>query len=134
MKNKCILVLLLLLLGSLFSFANNGDKGKKEDPDMNGVVIAAETGKPLKDVSVTAYFNSKKEKVVTSNVNGNFSITDLKPGVYKFVFQKEGFEKVTREKVVLKTNEDYQLTIQMFDEENVFDLMPSPLRFSGGDE
>ena len=31
---------------------------------MNGLVVAAETGKPLKDVSVTAYFNSKKEKVV----------------------------------------------------------------------
>ena len=134
MQNKFPLILLLLLLCSVFSFASNGEKGKKEDPDMNGLVVAAETGKPLKDVSVTAYFNAKKEKVVTSNVNGNFSLTDLKPGVYRFVFQKEGFEKVTREKVVLKQNEDCQLTIQMFYEESVFDLVPSPLRFSGAEE
>jgi len=25
------------------------------------------------------------------------------------------------------------LTVQMFEEENIFDLMPSPLRFNGGD-
>lgn len=134
MHNKFPLILFLLLLSSVISFANNGEKGKKEDPDMNGLVVAAETGKPLKDVSVTAYFNSKKEKVVTSNANGNFSLTDLKPGVYRFVFQKEGYEKVTREKVVMKQNEDCQLSIQMFYEENVFDLVPSPLRFSGAEE
>ncbi len=133
MRMKCIPLLLLLLMASLFSFAGNGEKGKKEDPDMNGLVVAAETGKPLKDVSITAYFNTKKEKVVTSNVNGNFSLMDLKPGVYKFVFQKEGFEKVTREHVVLKYNEDCQLSIQMFYEENIFDLVPSPLRFSGAE-
>ncbi len=65
---------------------------------MNGLVVEAETGKPLKDVNVTAYNNSKKEKSVTSNASGNFSLMDLKPGIYKFVFQKEGFEKVIREK------------------------------------
>ena len=130
MKKKFLPILLLMLLASIFSFANNGEKGKKEDPDMNGLVVEAETGKPIKDVNVTAYNNSKKEKTVTSNANGNFSLMDLKPGIYKFVFQKEGYEKVVREKMVLKANEDYQLSIQMFEEENVFDLMPSPLRLT----
>ena len=130
MKNKCLPLLLLLLLAGFFSFANNGGKEKNEDPDMNGSVIAAETGKPIKDVSIIAYSNSKKEKSVFSNASGTFSMADLKPGIYKFVFQKEGYEKVVREKMVLKANEDYQLSIQMFEEENVFDLMPSPLRLT----
>jgi len=113
------------------AYANNGTKDKKEDPDMTGSITFIETGKPLKDVSVTAYNVSKKEKVTVSDLNGNFSLVDLKPGVYKFVFQKEGFQKVIREKIILKTNEDYQLNIQMAEEESIFDLMPSPLRFTG---
>ena len=96
---------------------------------MIGLVVEAETGKPIKDVYVTAYNNSKKEKIVTSNASGNFSLMDLKPGIYKFVFQKEGFEKVIREKIVLKLNEGYQLTVQMFQDENVFDVVPAPLQF-----
>ena len=133
MKKKFLPILLLMLLASIFSFANNGEKGKKEDPDMNGLVVEAETGKPIKDVNVTAYNNSKKEKTVTSNANGNFSLMDLKPGIYKFVFQKEGFEKVIREKIVLKLNEGYQLNVQMFQEENVFDIVPVPLQFNGSE-
>jgi len=133
MPNKFIPLVLLLLLCSLFSFANNGEKGKKDDPDLMGVIVAAETGKPIRDVNITAYSNSKKEKSVTSNAAGNFSLTDLKPGTYKFVFEKDGFEKVVREKIVLKTKEDYQLTIQMFEEESIFDLIPSPLHFSSTD-
>ncbi len=131
MRNKHSLLLILLLASSIFCFANNGGKDKKEDPDMNGLVIEAETGKPMKDVNITAYNSTKKEKVTTSNANGSFALTDLKPGIYKFVFQKEGFEKVIREKMILKPNEGYQLTIQMSAEENIFDLVPSPLRFSG---
>ena len=98
---------------------------------MNGVVLEAETGKPMKDVNITAYSSTKKEKVTVSNANGSFSLVDLKPGIYKFVFQKEGFEKVIREKMILKPNEGYQLTIQMTQEESLFDVVPSPLRFSG---
>jgi hypothetical protein len=133
MKKKCTPFIVLLVLTGLFSFANNGGKEKKEDPDLNGLIIAAETGKPIKDVNIVAYNNSKKEKSVTSNTTGNFSLTDLKPGIYKFVFTKKGYEKVIREKMVLKSNEGYQLTIQMFEEENVFDMVPSPLHFSGAD-
>lgn len=133
MKNRCTYITLMLLLSSLFCFANNGGKDKKEDPDLVGLVVAAETGKPIKDVNITAYNNSKKEKIVTSNAAGNFSLSDLKPGIYKFVFQKEGYEKVVRDKIVLKLNDAYQLNIQMFEEENIFDLIPSPLHLTSGD-
>jgi len=133
MKKRSIPFILLLMLTSFFSFANNGGKDKKEDPDLNGIILEAETGKPIKDVNITAYTNSKKEKSVTSNATGNFSLADLKPGIYKFVFKKEGYEKVVREKMILKINEGYQITIQMFEEESVFNLIPSPLHFSNDD-
>jgi Carboxypeptidase regulatory-like domain len=137
MNNKLMTMLVICLLGGLAGYANtgsngsNGSKEKNQDPDMNGIITFTETGKPLKDVNITAYSVSKKEKVAVSDVNGNFSLIDLKPGVYKFVFQKDGFQKVVREKIVLKTNEDYQLNIQMTEDETIFDLMPSPLRFTG---
>ncbi|MEP6746276.1 MAG: carboxypeptidase-like regulatory domain-containing protein [Bacteroidota bacterium] len=130
MKYKCIPVILLLLLCSFFSFANNVGQHKKDDADMNGMVLEAETGRPIKDVNITAYNNTKKEKITTSSANGGFTLTDLKPGVYRFVFEKEGFEKVIREKIILKLNDAYQLNVQMAEEANIFDMMPSPLRFS----
>ncbi len=133
MKNRCITIIVLLLFCSVTSFANPGEKDKKEDPDLMGVIVAAETGKPIKDVNITAYNNSKKEKTVTSNAAGTFSLADLKPGIYKFVFQKEGYEKVVRDKIILKLNDAYQLNIQMFEEENVFDLIPSPLHLTNSD-
>jgi hypothetical protein len=132
MKNKPMLLLMTCLLAGMMSFANTGGKEKKEDPDMNGMVLSAEGKKPMKDVYVTAWNASKKEKMALSDANGNFNLADLKPGTYKFVFEKDGFKKVVREKIVLKTNEDYQLNVEMAEEEALFDLMPSPLRFSGG--
>ncbi len=131
MRKKYLPIVFMLLLSSFYCFANSGGKGKKEDPDMNGFVLEAETGKPMRDVNITAYNNSKRERVATSSANGSFALVDLKPGIYKFVFEKEGFEKVIREKLILKPGEGYQLTVQMSADENIFDLMPSPLRFSG---
>lgn len=93
-------------------------------------VFAGETGKPLKEVNVLVYSSTRLEKTISTNINGNVSLNDLKPGLYKLVFRKEGFAKVVREKVLLKANEDFQLTIQMFGQEDVFDMMPSPLRFT----
>ena len=130
-KNQLIL-LLFCLAARVCSFAGQS-ACRPEEPVFKGFIVAAQTGKPIKDVSITAYSQSKKERTVTSNASGGFSLGDLKPGTYRFVFQKEGFEKVVRDKIVLKANEDYQLTIRMFDEENIFDLMPSPLRFSGSE-
>ena len=97
---------------------------------MIGFVMEAETGKPLKDVSVTAYNSSRKEKSATSASNGSFALTDLKAGVYKFIFEKDGYEKITREKVVVRSNEGNQINIQMSRESDTFDMVPSPFRFS----
>jgi len=83
----------------------------------------------LKDVNVTAYLVSKKEKTVTTDEVGNYSFDELKPGTYKFVFEKAGFKKVTKEKVVVKTDEGFQLNIEMIENKD-FELVPSPLHFA----
>ena len=104
------------------------DEGKKND--VNGVVVHSETKKPLKDVSITAYNITRKEKVVVSDLEGFYAFDDLKPGTYKFVFEKAGFRKTTKEKVVVKTDEGFLLNIEMI-ENSDFNILPSPGSFGG---
>jgi hypothetical protein len=129
---------ILILLVFLFSFAvakagigpdpePNCSKGKKDE--IVGTVLRSEGKKPMKDVNVTAYSVSKKEKTITTDDDGIFAFSELKPGIYKFVFEKAGFRKVTKEKVVIKTDEAFQLNIEMI-EDGGFDLLPSPLHFT----
>ncbi len=97
--------------------------------EVNGVIFSSENKKPLKDVTITAYSVSKKEKVVQTNEAGNYAFDELKPGIYKFVFEKAGFKKVTKEKVVIKTDETFLLNIEMVGSSDL-ELMPSPFHFS----
>ena len=63
-------------------------------------------------------------------MEGGFSFDELRPGIYKFVFEKSGFRKVTKEKVVIKTDEAFQMNIEMI-ENSDYDIMPSPLQIFG---
>ncbi|MFI5186399.1 MAG: carboxypeptidase-like regulatory domain-containing protein [Chitinophagales bacterium] len=126
MKPKTLLLISSFILGSFIAKANGNDPGKKED--IMGNVISAEGKKPLKDVSVTAYLSSKKEKVVITNGSGAFAFDDLKPGLYKFVFEKDGFKKVVKEKICIKVDEGFQMDIEML-QDNAADVMPSPSHF-----
>ncbi|HEV8284468.1 MAG TPA: carboxypeptidase-like regulatory domain-containing protein [Chitinophagaceae bacterium] len=126
MKPKTLLLIATFILGSLIAKANVDDPGKKDD--ILGSVVNAEGKKPLKDVSVTAYLSSKKEKVVITDGTGTYSFDDLKPGVYKFVFEKEGYKKVVKEKVTVKVDESFQLDIEMLQDISA-DVMPSPSHF-----
>jgi hypothetical protein len=130
MKRK-ILLLTVSVFGFVLAKANatvdpDAHLGKKDD--LVGVVVNSDNKKPLKDVSVTAYSATKKEKVAVTDESGNFSFDELKPGTYKFIFEKTGFRKVTKEKVLVKTDESFQLNIEMI-EYNDIDLMPSPFHF-----
>ena len=126
MKPKTVLLIATFILGSVIARANNYDPGKRED--IMGSVLNSEGKKPLKDVSVTAYLSSKKEKVVITDGSGTYSFDDLKPGVYKFVFEKEGFKKVVKEKVCVKVDEGFQMDIEMVTDTEA-DVMPSPSHF-----
>ncbi len=125
MKPKFLLLISFFVLGSLIAKADT-DPGKKDD--IMGTIIGAEGKKPLKDVCITAYLCSKKEKVVITDGTGAYSFDDLKPGVYKFVFEKEGYKKVIREKVTVKVDEGFQLDIEML-QDNSTDVMPSTSHF-----
>jgi carboxypeptidase family protein len=125
MKPKFLLLISLFVISSLIAKADT-DPGKKDD--IMGSVIGAEGKKPLKDVCITAYLCSKKEKVVITDGTGAYSFDDLKPGVYKFVFEKEGYKKVVKEKVTVKVDEGFQLDIEML-QDNSTDVMPSTSHF-----
>ena len=128
MKRK-LLMLLLAVSCSAITYANSDcgpGKGKKDD--VNGNVTDADEKKPLKDVSITAYLSSKKEKVVLTDEEGNYAFDELKPGTYKFVFEKTGYKKVVREKIIVKVDEGFQLKVEMLMEKDS-DLMPSPFHF-----
>lgn len=125
MKPKFLLLISFFVLGSLIAKANT-DPGKKDD--IMGSVIGADGKKPLKDVCITAYLFSKKEKVVITDGTGAYSFDDLKPGVYKFVFEKDGYRKVIKEKITVKVDEGFQLDIEML-QDNTTDVMPSTSHF-----
>lgn len=130
MKPKLQLLISLFVLGSLIAKANT-DPGEKDDgkkDDIMGSVIGSEGKKPLKDVCITAYLCSKKEKVVITDGTGGYSFDDLKPGVYKFVFEKDGYKKVIREKIIVKVDEGFQLDIEML-QDTTTDVMPSTSHF-----
>lgn len=131
MKQKFIL-LAISLLGFVVVKANvaipGPGEGKKDD--INGTVIHSENKKPLEGVCVTAILISKKEKAVLTEEDGGYSFDELKPGTYKFVFEKAGFRKITKEKVVIKTDEAFQLNIEMI-ELSDFEIMPSPFNMGG---
>ena len=130
MKPKFLLLISFFVLGSLIAKANT-DPGKKNDSkknDIMGSVTGAQGKKPLKDVCITAYLCSKKEKVVITDGTGAYSFDDLKPGVYKFVFEKEGYKKVIKEKITVKVDEGFQLDIEML-QDNTTDVMPSTSHF-----
>ena len=121
---------MIFLGGFIVGKANNtGDPGLGKKDDVNGFVIHSESKKPLKDVSVTAYLVSKKEKVAVTDEEGSFAFDELKPGTYKFVFEKAGFKRITREKIVIKSDDSFQLNIEMIESSNI-DIMPSPFQFS----
>ncbi|MES1197996.1 MAG: carboxypeptidase-like regulatory domain-containing protein [Chitinophagaceae bacterium] len=128
MKPK-ILLLAVSLLGFVIARANTVEEGTGKKDDLNGTVIDSENKKPLKDVTVTAYLVTKKEKVAWSDESGNFGFDELKPGTYKFIFEKAGYKKITKEKVVIRTDEAFQMNIEMIENPD-FDLLPSPFHFS----
>jgi len=129
MKFKSLLLTLAFAACAFFARANNTDPGAPEDNkknDIAGGVIHSDSKKPLSNVSVTAYSSNKKEKVVVTDANGNYAFSELKPGTYKLIFEKEGYRKVTKEKVTIRPEEGCLLNVEM-DDEGEFKIIPQLL-------
>lgn len=127
MKFKLLLLTLVAMLGLTAAHAappSNGGENKKTD--IAGGVIDADTRKPLSNVYVSAYASNKKEKVVMTDGNGAYAFNDLKPGTYKLVFEKDGFRKVTKEKVVIRADDGCQLNVEL-EEAGLFQILPGLL-------
>ena len=117
-----------------FSFsaatANPGIPEKSAgEQTLTGVVMDMDSKKPLKDVNITAILNSKREKIALTNINGGYRFVMLKPGIYKLVFEKEGYEKVTREKVLVKNKTSLQVNIEMPERTSFSERGPSAWHF-----
>jgi len=131
MKYKLLLLsfsTVLISLGAKAGTTPGDDIETIRKQDVVGGVYDNNSKKPLSNVSVTAYLVSKKEKTVLTDSNGNYSFDDLKPGTYKFVFEKEGFKKQSKEKIISRVDEAFQLNVSM-DEHSNFDFMPGPSQF-----
>jgi 5-hydroxyisourate hydrolase-like protein (transthyretin family) len=92
------------VMGTFTGFASQ-DIDNNGELDVKGVVLNADTKKPLGKVNVILYQDSRKEKTVQTKEDGTFQLDDLKPGTYKVVFEKNGFRKVIKEKLELKVQE-----------------------------
>jgi len=125
MKYKLFILTMVFAATAFVARANNTDPSADENrkTDIAGGVIHTDTKKPLGNVSVTAYSSSKKEKVVYTDANGLYSFSELRAGTYRLVFEKDGYKKVTREKVTIRPDEGCQLNVEMDDEEE-FRLLP----------
>jgi hypothetical protein len=128
MKLRSLALSMVFLATACVAKANNGieTNGENNKTDIAGGVVHADTKKPLQNVSVIAYVANKKEKSVLTDGNGQFSFDDLKPGTYKLVFEKDGFKKFTKDKVQIRGDESFQLSIEMSEVE-AFMLMPGLL-------
>jgi Carboxypeptidase regulatory-like domain len=121
---------LVLLVGrSLAADKSLHDPLNPIDPELvSGSVRHSGKDKPLKDVLITVFDESNiKNRTLFTGEEGVFGLSSLRPGTYKIVFQKDGFRKVVREKVTVKTDAGIRLDIEM--EETPQDLGPSPFHF-----
>ena len=75
MKPK-ILLLAVSLVCFVVAKANNNETWTGQKDDLSGIVFHGESKKPLKDVCVTAYLVSKKEKVTVTDDEGFFFLMD----------------------------------------------------------
>jgi hypothetical protein len=130
MKYKLFFLTLVFTATAFIARANNTDPSattvESKKTDIAGGVIHTDTRKPLINVSVTAYSAAKKEKVVYTDVNGYYSFDDLRAGTYKLVFEKAGYKKVTKDKVVIRPDEGCQLNVEMDDEQEL-QILPGSL-------
>lgn len=131
MKQKLLLLIAIFTVACLQSKASGnitpGNPGKSVN-EVAGNIVDGDSKKPLKDVTITAYAANKKEKFVITDEFGRFEFDELRTGTYKLVFEKDGYKRVVREKINVKTDETFQMRIEMIEADG-FDMMPSPFQF-----
>ncbi len=129
MKRKPAFFLIALMFVFSAVMADTRDPGKRvEEEGVSGMVMDGDS-KPIRDVNITAILHSKKEKMALTDMNGGYRFVMLKPGTYKLVFEKEGYEKVIKEKVQIKEKASLQINVEMPEFLPASERGPSPWYF-----
>jgi 5-hydroxyisourate hydrolase-like protein (transthyretin family) len=128
---KTLLFTLMLLLGQ-WLWANTSGTEKKGEPMVSGNVVDATTKKPLAEVTITAInTTSKKEHTITTDLNGDFKISQLPVGTYKFKFQKESYRPTEKNNINVKVETPTKLNVEIinYKDEEVEDRRSWMLKF-----
>jgi hypothetical protein len=124
MRSLKLLITCLLLTGATQVNAESN----RPSESVFGKIFSEDSNKPLKDVTITAVLLNKKEKFTLSDTEGEYGISELKLGVYKIIFEKDGYRKVVKDKVTIKANSQVEMNIEM-EQNSFFNLAPSPMHF-----
>mgnify|MGYP000864619763 CR=1 FL=1 len=109
---KLLLTAVVLLAGQL-AFANGGVE-KKGDPMIAGNVTDAATKKPVSDVTITAIHTvTKVEHTISTDINGNFKITQLPIGTYKFKFEKDSYKPLEKTNITVKQETTTKVNVEI---------------------
>lgn len=99
------LLLFFTAIGALFAQSNAGTlMGKTSDKD---------TKEPLAFVTVLVALNGNTVNGGTTDIDGNYSIKPLDPGVYDVTFQYVGYNAVTIKGVIIKSGKITDLNSDM---------------------
>jgi len=128
MKPKLMLLLFFASI-AFWAKANSTGEESPKKADILGGVYNHDSKKALSSVLVTVYSAEKKEKMVVTDAEGLYAFDDLKAGTYKFVFEKDGYKKVTKERVVVQPNAGMELNIEMSKQAS-FEFIPGPFHFT----
>ena len=99
---KKLLLASLLMTGVSISAQAAEDKGN-ETGSVQGVVIDAETKKPIANASFTASIRKVSfQKEVTTDANGKFNLSNVPVGEHTIVIDKTGYKPVKKEAILVK--------------------------------
>lgn len=134
MRFRLFLLTLFALTATLAAQANITPPGTGEETarkaDLMGGVYSNDSKKPLGNVTVTAtHLSTKKEKVVLTDADGNYAFNDLESGLYKFVFAKNGYKKLVKDKIQVRQEEGVQMDIGLTPH-STYDFLPGPFTLS----
>jgi Ca-activated chloride channel homolog len=109
---KKILFAALLLCIAQLGFAS-GSASRTNSVSVSGIVVDANTKKPLADVTVVAVNGSSKSEVVTTNAQGQFKISSLPQGTYTLKVSKDDYKNHDKKEVVVKTDNTTKVNIEL---------------------
>lgn len=98
--------------------------GNAQDLQFNGILTAETSQQPIEGVSV---FLSPVNELVYSGKNGQFSFSNLKPGVYTYTIYGEGYQQLS-DTINLLADVDLKLTLTSLS----YDMPTVQVRSQGG--